>query len=343
MIYKDMLYFASDNYSPICPEAMEEMIQCNEGYQRAYGEDIYTAIAADAIRDFFEHDCDVYFVTTGTAANALALSSVVKPYQSVICHQEAHIETDECGAPEFFSNGIKLQLAEGFHGKLDAAAVERLALKRDDIHYPQPAALSLTQSTETGTLYQPEEMKELGERAHELNLKVHLDGARFFNAVAALGIHPGDISWRTGVDVMSLGGSKNGMPPVDAVVFFDPSLSETFAYRCKQAGQLVSKMRYMAAPWHRMLADEIMVRNAAHANAMAVQLAEGFLEIDGITIAHPVEANAVFAVLGEEIEQRLRDRGWIFYNFIAGGPCRFMCSWSTTPEMIEELLSDCRK
>src|ERR1043165_8076456 len=245
--------FGSDNYAGICPEAWKTLEAANRGHSAGYGDDPYTARAADLIREVFETNCEVFFVFHGTAANSLSLLSLSPSYHSIICAEGAHVETDECGAPEFFSNGTKVLIANRGNGKLDPASVEEVVLKRKDIHYPKPRAVSITQATELGTVYSIEELNALGKKARELGLKIHMDGARFANAVASLNIAPKEITWRAGVDVLCFGGTKNGTHVGDAVVFFNLDLADEFAYRCKQAGQLASKMRFMSAPWVGML------------------------------------------------------------------------------------------
>jgi threonine aldolase len=329
--------FASDNTAGLCPEARAALVEADVGFAASYGDDPWTAAATDAVREVFETDCDVYLVFNGTAANSLALASLCQPYHSVICHDLAHIETDECGAPEFFSNGSKVLLAGGDLGRIDPGDVRRLATRRADIHYPRPRVLSVTQPTELGTLYRPEHLAELGETARQLGMRFHLDGSRFANAVASLGCAPREISWEAGVDVLCLGGTKNGLGLAEAVVFFDRALSDEFAYRCKQAGQLASKMRYLAAPFARLLTDGTWLRNAAHANAMAQRLAVGLAEL-GVALAHPVEANAVFATLDHQHRQALEAGGWAAYDFI-GGATRLMCSWQTAEDDVAGILS----
>ncbi len=329
--------FASDNTAAWCPEARAAFLEADDdGAVPSYGEDPWTAAAADSIRELFETACDVYFVFNGTAANSLALATLCEPYHSVVAHEVAHILTDECGAPEFFSNGSKLLAVAGEGAQIDPDAFRRLATGRNDIHFPKPRALSITQSTEFGTVYPVDAVRELGAVAHELGLRVHMDGARFANAVAALECAPADVTWRAGVDVLCFGGTKNGMGMAEAVVFFDPTLSEEFAYRCKQAGQLASKMRYLAAPWARMLADGSWLIHARHANAMAQELA-GRLQGIGIGLAHPVHANEVFARLDHEQRRAMLHAGFVAYDFI-GGATRFVCSWQTTPAVIDELI-----
>src|SRR6185369_6909407 len=240
--------FASDNYAGVCPEAWQAMAEANRSFVPSYGDDRFTERACGLLRELFETDCQVFFVFNGTAANSLALASLCLSYHSVICHELSHIETDECGAPEFFSNGTKILHVEGAGGKLDLDAVEQAITKRSDIHYPKPRVLSLTQSTEVGTVYTVDEIRAASELAGRYGMRVQMDGARFANAVAALGVAPAEITWKAGVDVLCLGGAKNGMAVGEAVVFFKRELAEDFDYRCKQAGQLASKMRFLAAP-----------------------------------------------------------------------------------------------
>ena len=332
--------FASDNYAGICPEAMQALQEANNGYSTSYGDDPWTAKACDALRNFFATDCEIFFAFNGTAANSLALASMCQSYHSVICHEMAHVETDECGAIEFFSNGTKLLTVGGDNGKVDLDEVEHTVKRRTDIHYPKPQVLSITQSTELGTLYTPEELVEIHGLTKRLNLKLHMDGARFANAVAALQVHPKELTWRAGVDVLTFGGTKGGRPMGEAVVFFNKKLAYEFEYRCKQAGQLASKIRYLAAPWLGLLQDNTILKHAGHANACARKLAGDISKIAGVSLVHPTEANAVFAEMPEETIAKLRDKGWVFYTFIGSGHCRFMCSWATTEEDIAYLVSD---
>ena len=331
--------FASDNTAGICPEAFEALTEANEGYHSSYGDDPITRAACDLFRELFHTHCDVYFVFNGTAANSLSLASLCHSYQSIIAHQTAHVETDECGAPEFFSNGSKLILAQGENGKLDPGHVERLFTGRRDLHFPKPRGLSLSQSTEYGTVYQIEELRTLWGVARSHGVRVHMDGARFANAVASLNCDPADLTWRAGVDVLCFGGTKLGMAVTEAIVFFDRALSEDFAWRCKQAGQLCSKMRFISAQWLRILKDGVWLKYARQANAMAKALEAGLRTIPGVEILHPVEANAVFAKLPPAVDQRLKARGWVYYNFIGGG-ARLMCSWKTTQEDVAALVAD---
>jgi threonine aldolase len=333
--------FASDNYSGICPEAWAAMEAANQGHVSSYGDDPWTAAAADAFRELFETECEIFFAFNGTAANSLVLASLCQSYHAVICAQSAHVQTDECGAPEFFSNGSKLLVAESDEGKLTPAGIHAVATNRTDIHYPKPRAVTISQSTETGRVYSVDDLQALSAVCAKDGLKLHMDGARFANAVASLGCSPADLTWKSGVDVLCFGGTKNGMAVGEAILFFNRELAEDFDYRCKQAGQLASKMRFLAAPWVGMLESGAWLRNAEHSNASARYLAQGLSGIPGIDVVSPPEANAVFVHASDEILDALRQRGWKFYTFI-GGAARFMCSWDTDWKRIDELCSDAR-
>lgn len=336
-------HFASDNYAGVCPEAWAAMEAANAGHAVGYGDDDWTQQASDLIRDVFETDCEVFFVFNGTAANSLALASLCQSYHSILCHEYAHVERDECGAPEFFSNGTKVLLVPGENGKMNPDAIAECVSRRTDVHYPKPKAVSLTQSTELGTVYTVEELQAIGYRAKHLGLKLHMDGARFANAVASLKVAPKEITWQAGIDVLCFGGTKNGTPVGDAVVFFNRELAAEFDYRCKQAGQLASKMRYLAAPWVGMLKDDVWLKHAAHANTMAQKLYHLVSELPHINVMFPQEANAVFVEMPREIIKAMHDRGWKFYTFIGEGGCRFMCSWDTSSGDVDAFANDLKE
>jgi threonine aldolase len=329
------LQFASDNYSGMCPEALESMIRANDGYSPAYGDDDYTQQVCDLFRDVFECDCEVFFVFNGTAANSLALAALCQSYHSIICHETAHIETDECGATEFASNGSKILLAGGALGKLDAGEALKVITRRTDIHYPKPKVISLTQATELGTVYTPDEIGAVKDLADRYNLKLHMDGARFANALVRLRQSPARLTWKAGIDVLCLGGVKNGLAAGEAIIFFNRPEAEDFAYRCKQAGQLASKMRYLSTPWLGLLQNDVWLKNAARANEMAAYLAHKLSEIEGVSLKFPVEANAVFVDMPAALINRLHAEGWRFYTFIGVGGARLMCSWSTAGESVD--------
>jgi len=332
--------FASDNYSGICPEAWKALEDANRGHVRSYGDDVYTARASDLIRGVFETNCEVFFVFNGTAANSLALASLCQSYHSILCSEIAHVETDECGAPEFFSNGTKVLLLPGLEGKIQPDDIERVVKKRTDIHFPKPHAVSVTQATEVGTVYTPAELEAIGRKCKELKQKLHMDGARFANAVATLNVAPKAITWQAGVDVLCFGGTKNGTHVGDAVVFFNLELADEFEYRCKQAGQLASKMRFLSAPWVGMLQNNVWLKYARHANTMAQLLHDELARLPEIKILFPRQANAVFAELPQSVIQGMWDRGWLFYTFIGKGGCRFMCSWDTNEQDVAQFVAD---
>ncbi len=332
--------FSSDNVAPICPEARAALQEANAHYAPSYGEDRWTARACDRIREIFETDCDVYFVFTGTAANALSLAQLCKSFQSVICHQRSHVQTDECGAPEFFTGGSKLLLIDGANGKIDIGHAEALLARHNELHSHKPGAISISQATEFGTVYRRDEIAAIADLARKHQLFLHMDGARFANAIASLNCAPKAITWEAGVNVLCFGGTKNGAPVGDLVIFFDKKISREFDYRAKQAGQLGSKMRFLAAPWLGLLTGDAWLRNAQHANDAARRLADRLRKEARIKSVFPVEANAVFVSMDERLASGLHARGWRFYKFVEPEVYRLMCSWATTEEEISSLLAD---
>jgi threonine aldolase len=331
--------FASDNNAGMCPEALDALSRANaEPHAVGYGGDAWTERACDKLRALFETDCAVFFVFSGTAANALALAQICRPYHAAIAHSESHIASDEAGAVGFFSGGASLLTAETPQAKLTPEAIERLASGGRGFHSVKPRALSLTQATEMGTLYSREELGTLAAVARRHGLKVHMDGARFANAVAALGCSAADLSWRVGVDVMSFGGVKNGLAAGEAVLFFDKALAHEFEWRVKQAGHLNSKMRLVAAPWLGLLENDVWLRNARHANAMAQRLAQRITRVGGVRLMAPVESNGIFAELPAGAAERLHAKGWRFYAWGTGW--RLMCAWDTAPETVDRFAAD---
>ena len=335
--------FASDNSAGLTPEAMAGIAAANTGHASSYGDDPWTKKARELIRDVFETNCEVFFVFNGTAANALALSALCRSYHSVICHHYSHVDTDECGAPEFFTGGAKVIPVVAPNGKLSPNLIEAAAKRRTDVHHPKAGALSLTQSTEWGTCYTADEVRALCTTAKKLGLTVQMDGARFANAAATLaaqGVRPADFTWRAGVDVLSFGGTKNGMHSTEAVVFFDPVLAREFEYRVKQGAQLASKQRFASAQWVGMLESGAWLRHAAHANTMAKKLAGALRPIAQLKFIAATEANGVFVEMPAALAEALWARGWHFYRFIGDNGYRFMCSWATTAENIDRLVTE---
>src|SRR5215469_6058660 len=332
--------FASDNTAAICPEAWIALEQANTHYASSYGEDEWTAKVCERIRQIFEVDCDVYFVFTGTAANALGLAQLCQPFHGVICHERAHIQTDEGGATEFYTRGAKLFLTNSSDGKIDLGQAEKLFAQQVELHGHMMHAISIAQATELGTVYTPDEVEAISAFARAHRMLLHMDGARFANAVASLGCAPKTITWKAGVDVLSFGGTKNGVAVGELVVFFDKKASGDFQYRVKQAGHLGSKMRFLAAPWLGLLKEDVWLRNARHANEAARELAQRLRNEAGIENVFLVESNAVFVQLGEQHVWDLHARGWRFYKFLEPDIYRLMCSWSTTDEDISMLVAD---
>jgi len=334
-----LVQFVSDNNAGIAPEAMEALARANAGHAPGYGADRWTREAEDAVRRTFDADAPVWFVPTGTAANALAIAAICRSTDAVICHELAHVNVDECGACEAMSGGAKLLTVRGTGAKVTPGALALRAVAHD-VHASRPRALSLTQATELGTVYSPDELAALAGAAHARGLAVHLDGARFANAVAALGCAPADLAQRAGVDVLAFGGTKNGLPFGEALVFFDAALADEFARRRKQAGHLVSKMRFLAAPWIAMLEGGRWLAHAAHANAMALRLSDGLARVPGTALIAPTQANGVFVDLPRRTIEGLRERGWRFYVFVGETGCRFMCAWDTRAEDVDRLVAD---
>ncbi|MBA3830669.1 MAG: low specificity L-threonine aldolase [Chthoniobacterales bacterium] len=335
---RDRYEFASDNTAAICPEAWAALTEANEGAVSSYGDDRWTTRVCAQICELFETACQTFFVFNGTAANALALAQLCRPFQSVLCHEHAHIETDECGAPEFFSGGSKLLRVSGTNGKIDLTEAAEVIARQPELHSPKPRVISVTQATELGTVYTPNDLEAVATFAQKHSLHVHMDGARFANAVASLGCRPKEITWERGVDVLAFGGTKNGTAAGELVVFFDRELAREFDYRAKQGAQLASKLRFIAAPWAALLSDDVWLKNARHANEAATELAHQL----GAILAFPREANALFLRLPDEKVAQLHARGWHFYKFIEPDIYRLMCSWSVTERDIADFVADFR-
>lgn len=332
--------FASDNTAPATPEALAALIDANrEAHAPSYGADRFTTDAIAALRAWFECEtAEVYFVFSGTAANALAIAALRRPYESVFCTHEAHIEKDESAAPEFFAQGLKLHLVGNADGdKLDLFAAANILTGNRGMHSPQPAIINLSQCTEFGTCYSQGELAQVRAFADQHHLRVHMDGARFANALASTGASPADLSWRAGVDVLSLGGTKNGVCASEALIFFKPELAQGFLNRRKQGGQLLSKMRLLSAPWLGALPN--FIARAQHANHCAQTLAQGLTSL-GFKLAFPVQANGIFVHLPANAVAQLEALGWHFYKFYGADVYRFMCAWNTEPGAIAQLIAD---
>jgi threonine aldolase len=328
--------FLSDNTASACPEILAALAAANHGRVPPYGDDEWSRRLDRSFSDFFGTEVRAFAVTTGTAANALSLATLSPPYGAIFAHQEAHIAVDECGAPGFFTGGAQLVLLPGEHGRLAPDHFrDTLAAHPIDLHRVQAAVLSLTQPTELGAAYHRNDLTHLAQIAHERGLKVHMDGARFANAVAFLNCHPGDITWRAGIDVLSFGATKNGALAAEAVVFFDRNLVGDFERHRKRAGHLLSKSRYAAVQLLTYLESGLWLRNAERTNRLAQRIGRAA----GRMLLHPVEANEVFLRPGIERRQQLRAQGFEFYDWgpEARGAARLVVSWDQPEEEVQAL------
>ena len=340
-----MTNFASDNVTAMAPEILAALAAANEGPAMPYGEDPMTERVRARFNDLFEIETTVFPVATGTAANVLGLSLLTPPYGAVYCHRDAHIAVDECGAPEFYTGGAKLVTLDGVEGKLTAEGLQAAIGGAGVVHHVQPAAVSLTQATEVGTLYTPDEVSALSDVARGQGLGVHMDGARFANAISALGCSPAEMTWKAGVEVLAFGATKNGAMAAEAVVIFKPGLAEEFGFRRKRGGHLFSKGRFLSAQLEGYLAGDLWLRNAAHANALAKTLGEGLSNLPGVTLHHPVEANMLFLRLPQAVVEGLKAAGFMFYDWstAATGPgyleIRLVTAFNSNSEDIEAFIA----
>ncbi|MBY0422292.1 MAG: low specificity L-threonine aldolase, partial [Parvularculaceae bacterium] len=336
-----------DNWAGAHPTVMDAVVRCNDGFAPSYGGEAWTKRVEEKFSALFERDVAVYFVATGGAANALALSVLTPPYGMILAHEESHIQMDECGAPEFFTGGAKILPLKGKAAKLAPETVTRAL--RGFPHRPPHGSpirvLSLTQATECGAVYSVDEVSSLARVAKAEGLSVHVDGARFANALAALKTSAADATWRAGVDALSFGGTKNGCIGAEAVVFFDRAAASDFEFRRKRGGHLLSKSRYVAAQFEAYLADDLWLRLADHANRMARRLSDCLAGIKGCRVWYETEANEVFVSFSEGVADRLRAEGARFYPWItpgdpaAGAMQRLICAWSTTTEDVDQFLA----
>ena len=333
--------FCSDNVTGAAPEILAAIVSANDGPAMPYGDDEVSARTAAKIAEIFETNVEVFLVATGTAANALALSAMVPPFGGVYCHENSHIHHHECGAPEFYSGGGKLYPLSGSDGKLAPADLETaLAAASDDVHWVQPAAISISQTSESGTIYSATETAAIAKLAHDRGLKFHVDGARFANAVAALEVAPAELTWRAGVDVLSFGATKNGAIAAEAIVFFDRALAKEFGYRRKRGGHLFSKMRFVAAQFDAYLEAGRWRDWANHANQMAARLAAGLAAAPDIGLPLPVQSNLIFARLPVATADRLIEAGFQFYRESGEDPeiIRLVTAFNTREEDVDAFI-----
>jgi threonine aldolase len=350
------MIFGSDNMVGASAAVLQAIVQANAGEQPSYGADVLCEQAEQQISQAFQAPVKVFFVSTGTVANSLALSALVPPWGGVLCQRDAHVLADESSAPEFFSGGARLLGLDPVNGKLVPQSISRaLSAAGHPPHNVVPRALSITQTNELGLVYTPGEVHELASLAHRNGLKVHMDGARFANALVSLGCHPADITWRAGVDVLCLGASKNGALMAEAIVFFDLSLAQDFAYRVKRAGQMAAKARFFGAQFCAWLQDDHWLALARQANDVAGRLGEALQALPGTRVVWPVQANEVFAILPERLAQALRTQGAVFYDWPEHSlPAhealkheevlvRFVTSFASAGEQVDDLIEAARR
>ncbi len=342
--------FKSDNTAPAAPEILAALARANDGVASSYGDDQVTDRLKAKLSALFEKDVAVFPVATGTAANSLALATMTPHYGAIFCHEGAHIHVDECGAPEFYTQGAKLVPLKGARGKVTPEAVKAALAhhQRGFVHHAQPATISITQATELGTVYTATELEALSRLAKSERLSLHVDGARFANAIAHLKCSPAEATWKSGVDALSFGFTKNGAIAAEAVIFFDPDRAADIAYRRKRAGHLFSKMRYLSAQIEAMLDAGLWLKLAARANAAATRLADGLRTVPGVTLEHPVEANELFVRLPSIAAMKaLEAAGAKFYEWeppTEGRPLlRLVCAFSTTDAEVDAFLAAARK
>ncbi len=342
--------FASDNAYGVWPEMLAALARANDGAVPSMATTKSPHACATNTAEIFAHDVIVHPVVTGTAANALALATLVPPHGAVLCHKESHIARDECGAPEFFSHGAKLVEIEGENAKLVPAALRNIACRisrKASCIISQPRAISITQATELGTAYTPDEIADISKLARACNMKLHMDGARFANALVHLGCTPAEATWQAGVDALSFGATKNGALAAEAVIFFNAEDAADFEYRRKKAGHLLSKMRFVSAQLEAALDNNLWLKRAAHANTLARRMAEALKQVPGAVLAHPVEANAVFVRLPDAMVAKLREAGARFYDWTPPKDghtlVRLVLSFATPEQDVVRFLSIARK
>ena len=337
--------FRSDNISGGAPEILEAIVRANDGTAAAYGADDWTARVEKRLQAVFETDCRAAPVVTGTAANALSLALLAPPLGTIFCHEEAHIQVSECGAVTAATGGAKLMPLPGEHGKLAPGSLSEALRYHPDPGRCVPAALSLTQITEAGAVYGIGEVAALSEMARAAGMGVHMDGARFANALVSLGCSPAEATWKAGVDVLSFGATKNGALMADAIVVFRPELAETLSHRRLRGGHLLSKLRFVSAQLEAYLEDDLWLRLAARANASARRLAEGLQGVAGVELLHPVEGNQVFCRLPAGLEQGLRDQGFLFHPWRppGAGEVRLVCAFDRTDGEVDALVAAARR
>jgi len=331
--------FASDNVTGACPEVMDAVVAANSGIATSYGDDEWSSRLQTKLSEIFETDVEVFLAVSGTASNALALSSLAPVFGKIYCHELSHINTDECGAPEFFTGGAKLIPMRSSNGRIKANELAETIRGSGNVHVTQPSVVSITQSCETGTVYQLDEIKAISKIARKHKMSVHMDGARFANALASLDVSPAEMTWKSGVDVLTLGGTKNGCLAAEAIIFFKPDMVGNFPYLHKRSGQLLSKMRFISSQLEAYVTDDLWIRNAQHSNSMAKILSEGLNAFSNIELAYPTQSNEVFVNLPRELIDYLNNAGYdINEEELDGKAVRFVTAWNSELKDVDRLL-----
>ena len=337
---RERVKFASDNVAGACPEVLDAVLKANDGDSTPYGNDQISADLQKKFSELFEKDVIVFPTASGTAANALALATMTPSYGNIYCHKLSHINTDECGAPEFYTGGGKLVTLNGINGKITADELDQSISGKGIVHHTQPASVSITQVCETGEVYQLDEIKKISEITHKHNLNMHMDGARFANALVSLDCSPAEMTWKSGIDVLSFGATKNGCLAAEAIIFFKPELVGNLPFLMKRAGHLLSKMSFVSAQLDAYITNEVWLRNAKHANAMGKKLSQGLDQHKNIKLAYPTDANEIFVKIPKDIIDQLNSEGYTINDDEWDGKAvRLVTAWNTNLSDIETFLN----
>ena len=336
---RERVKFASDNISGACPEVLDAILKANDGDSTPYGNDQISTDLQKKFSDLFEKDVIIFPTASGTAANALALSTMTPSFGNIYCHKLSHINTDECGAPEFYTGGGKLVTLNGINGKITTEELDQAISGKGIVHHTQPSSVSITQVCETGEVYQLDEIKKISDVAHKYNLNMHMDGARFANALVSLDTTPAEMTWKSGIDVLSFGATKNGCIAAEAIIFFNKDLVGNIAFLMKRAGHLLSKMRFVSAQLDAYITNDVWLRNARHANKMGKKLSDGLSKFNDIEIAYPTEANEVFAKFPRNKIEHLNSEGYkMNEEELDGKAIRLVAAWNTKDSDVDQLL-----
>ena len=337
---RERVKFASDNVAGACPEVLEAILKANDGDRAPYGDDEISKNLQDKFSEIFEKEVIVFPTSSGTAANALALSTMTPSFGNIYCHKLSHINVDECGAPEFYTGGAKLVNLNGVNGKITAEELNKSISGKGVVHHTQPSSVSITQLCETGEAYELDEIKKISEIAHNHKLNMHMDGARFANALVSLDCSPAEMTWKSGIDVLSFGATKNGCLAAEAIIFFKPELVGNLPFLMKRAGHLLSKMSFVSAQLDAYITNEVWLRNAKHANAMGKKLSQGLNQHKNIELAYPTDANEIFVKIPKDIIDQLNSEGYTINDDEWDGKAvRLVTAWNTSLSDIETFLN----